>query len=262
MLEMIFAFILGCCGMTMCCFTVMNQDDGIQNAGGTAFAGLVLVGILFVSQESGLKNPRDMAVYLIGQAVSVHLAIMIIGAVIGAAFVMYLEGTFGFLWRRIHPASAPTEFLAAGQRGMIAKAPPKMSAALMGTSTASFAVQGLDVKTTALIRLSLYAFKKDRYTIVTLENALKLGDGRRYYAYQKLVADAQNQKHLKDIVHPYWRAINGNHSSARLMFTNLCQLARDSRNTNKRTINRLVDIGQSLGLSPEDMGIAIGQIRA
>jgi len=107
----------------------------------------------------------------------------------------------------------------------------------------------------------MFAFKRDRYTIATLESALKLGDGRRYYAYQKLVADAAHEKSLKDIVHPYWRAINGNHSAARLMFTNLCQLARDTRNTNKRAIDRLVKIGQSLGLSPEDMGRAIGNVR-
>jgi len=45
------------------------------------------------------------------------------------------------------------------------------------------------------------------------------------------------------------------------MFTALCQLARDIKKTDKKTVNRLVKIGQSLGLSPEDMGLAIAQIR-
>ncbi len=261
MLEMVFAFVLGFGGMAMGCFAVMDQDDGIQSAGITALAALVLLGIVLGIQEGGLVDPRDMINYLIGEALTVHMAITVIGAVFGMAFVMYLEGTFGWLWRRIHPASAPTDFIGAGQRGIAMKVPPKISAALMGTSTAGFAVQGLDVKTTALIKLSMFAFNRDRYTIATLESALKLGDGRRYYAYQKLVADGQYEKSLKDIIHPYWRAINGNHSSARVMFTKLCQLARDSRNTNKRTINRLVEIGQSLGLSPEDMGMAIGNVR-
>ena len=262
MLEMVFALVLGFAGMAMGCFTVMDQDDGIQSAGTTALAALVALGVVLAFKEGGLVNPRVMLMHLLGEAGTTHLTLTVIGAALGMIFVMYLEGTIEWLWRRIHPASAPTEFIGAGQRGGMAKAPPKMSAALMGTSTAAFAVQGLDVKTTALIKLSMYAFKRDRSTIVTIENSLRLGDGRRYYAYQKLVADSQYEKGLTDIIHPYWRAINGNHSSARLMFTNLCQLARDSGNTNKRAVNRLVQIGQSLGLSPEDMGRAIGNVRA
>ena len=260
MLEIIFAFVLGFGVMAMGCFALMDQDDGIQSAGTIALAGLVALAVIVGFKEGAFVNPRDMLIYLIGEAVSTYLTFLAIGAGLGMTFVMYMEGTFSMLWRRVHPASAPTDMIGAGQRGHISKAPPKMSAALMGTSTAGFAVQGLDVKTTALIKLSMFAFKRDRYTIATLENALKLGDGRRYYAYQKLVADAAHEKSLTDIVHPYWRAINGNHSSARLMFTNLCQLARDTRNTNKRAIDRLVKIGQSLGLSPDDMGRAIGYI--
>jgi len=262
MLEMVFAFVLGFAGMAMGCFAVMDQDDGIQRGGTIALAGLVMLSVIIGIKEGGIVDPRAVIMILVHQACTVHLAFTVIGAVLGMCLVLYLEGTIEWLWRRIHPSSAPTEFIGAGQHGGMAKAPPKMSAALMGTSTAGFAVQGLDVKTTALIKLSMFAFKRDRSTIVTIENSLRLGDGRRYHAYQKLVADSQYEKGLTDIIHPYWRAINGNHSSARLMFTNLCQLARDSGNTNKRAVNRLVQIGQSLGLSPEDMGRAIGNVRA
>lgn len=261
MLEMLFAFTLGFGGMAMGCFSIVGQDDGIQSAGITALAAIVLLAVVIAFQNGGLTNPRDMLMYLIGEAGTTHVTITVIGAALGMAFVMYVEGTFYSVWRRIHPSSAPTDFIGAGARGSLPNPPPKISAALMGTSTSAFAVQGLDVKTTALIRLAMFAFKRDRFTIATLESALKLGDSRRHYAFQKLVADSANDKALKDIIHPYWRAINGNHSSARLMFTNLCQLARDTRNTNKRAVNTLVSIGQSLGLSPKDMAIAIGNLR-
>ena len=250
MLDILFAFGLGFYCVYTLCYTVKNIDEAMNNA--------AKAGIPFYVAIIGFVVLQDYVLF----AIENNLNVIILGSVIGAILCLYLEGTFHWIWRRVHPASAPTDMIGAGQRGHIPKAPPKMSAALMGTSTAAFAVQGLDVKTTALIKLSMFAFKRDRYTIATLESALKLGDGRRYYAYQKLVADAAHEKSLKDIVHPYWRAINGNHSSARLMFTNLCQLARDTRNTNKRAIDRLVKIGQSLGLSPEDMGRAIGNVRA
>jgi len=249
MIEMILAFIIGFYGAFSLCFIVASPNDIVENATKAALPFPILL-IIWAFWKA-----------LILTAIYEHLSILMAGAAAGVLAVLYLEGTFEMLWRRIHPSSAPTEFIRAGQRGGMMKPPSKMSAALMGTSTAGFAVQGLDVKTTALIKLSMYAFKRDRSTIVTIENSLRLGDGRRYHAYQKLVADASYEKSLKDIIHPYWRAINGNHSSARLMFTNLCQLARDSGNTNKRAVNRLVQIGQSLGLSPEDMGRAIGNVR-
>jgi len=263
MLEIIFAFVLGFGGMAMGCFAVVNQDDSIQSTGIIAIAGLLALAVLAALYNGDFVNPRDMLAYLIGEAGTTHLTFAVTGAGLAVLFVLYLEGTFNWLWRRIHPASAPTDTIRAGQRGQgHMPKPSKMSAALMGTSTRSFAVQGLDVKTTALIKLSLLAFKNDRYTIVTLENSLKLGDGRRYFAFQKLVAEAQYEKDVTDILHPYWRAINGSQSSARLMFTCLCELARDSRNTNKRTVSRLREIGGSLGLVSDDVNAAIGLVRA
>jgi len=254
MIEMIYAFGFGFYCAYTACFVLGSYDEFLDNSTRTT---LSYIPFLIVGWLIG----RVFIHYTL-TAIFVHYGITLAGAALGVLFGIYAEGTFTWLWRRIHPTSAPTEFIGAGKRGSLQKPPPKISAALMGTSTSAFAVQGLDVKTTALIKLSMYAFKRDRQTIVVVENSLKLGDGRRYYAYQKLVAEAQYDKDLKDIIHPYWRAINGNHSSARLMFTNLCQLARDSRNTNKRAVNRLVKIGQSLGLSPEDMGHAIRNVRA
>lgn len=261
MVEMIFALVLGFGGMAMGCFAVMDQDDGIQSAGTIAIGGTLALAVILAFKDGGFVNPRDMLMYLMGEAFTTHLAFLVTGAGLGMLLVMYLEGTFAWLARRVHKAYAPANAIGSGPHGGAIQAQPKTSAALMGTSTAGFAVQGLDVKTTALIKLSIYAFKRNRATIIAIENALNLGDERRYHAYQKLVADADYQNNLEDIVYPYWCAINGNHSSARLMFANLCQLARDSRNTDRRVVARLMQIGQSLGLSAEDMSLAIDKMR-
>lgn len=187
-----------------------------------------------------------------------------IPVVIGLCFMgLYAEGTIHWIWRRVHPSSAPTDNIKAMTRGKIYRDSPNMSSALMGTSTSMFSVAGLDVKTIALIRLSLFALKNfNSKTIVGIESALRLGDGRRYSAYHSLVAEAQTRSYsLVDIVHPYWRAINGNHAAARIMFTELCQIIRTTDQSNKQTINRIIKIGQALGLSTEDMGLAVGNIR-
>ncbi len=137
----------------------------------------------------------------------------------------------------------------------------KIPSTLMGTSTAYFAVEKFDVKTTALIKFGLYAFPRNSSTITSMESYLKLGDSRRKSDFQSLAAASPNQTKLKDIVKGYLQTINGNHSSARLMFRNLCEMARFTGNMDDRTINRLTQIGQSLNLSPQDMGRAISSMR-
>lgn len=206
---------------------------------------------------------RDVLIGLLYGSLTTYLNYFILGILAAIALVLYEEGTYEWLWRRIHPSSAPTQNIGAGQRGHVSRQGSGMSSALMGTSTEMFSVPGLDVKTVALIRLSFFAFKKmNRKTIIGIESFLRMGDGRRYKAFHAIAADVQNRRvDLTDIVHPYWRAINGNHASARLMFTDLCQIAQNTANTDKKTINSLVKIGQALGLSPQDMGMAIGKMR-
>ena len=200
---------------------------------------------------------------LLRESVTTQLNYFILGVIAAIGLVLHEEGTYLWIWRRIHPQSAPTAEIGVGQRGYVSRQGSGMSAALMGTSTSMFSVPGLDVKTVALIRLSFFAFKNvNRKTIIGLESSLRLGDGRRYKAFHSIAADMQHRRvSLTEIVHPYWRAINGNHSSARVMFRDLCQIARSTGNTDKKTINNLVKIGQALGLSPQDMGVAIGNAR-
>lgn len=194
--------------------------------------------------------------------VTENLHLFIMGGMFVAVSAFFVEGGFHWIWRRVHPQSAPTAEIGAGQRGHVTRQGPAMSPALMGTSTEMFSVAGLDVKTTALIRLSLFAFNsRNSKTVIGIESHLRLGNGRRYKAFHSIVAEVQHRRvSLTDIVHPYRRAINENHSSARLMFADLCKIAVSTGNTDKKTVNRLLKIGQALGLSPQDMGQAIGKM--
>ena len=180
---------------------------------------------------------RPVVLELTMGSVTTHLNFFIVGLLAAITLVLHEEGSFEWLWRRIHPQSAPTANIRGGQRGHVSRQGSGMSSALMGTSTEMFSVPGLDVKTVALIRLSFFAFKKmNRKTIIALESYLRLGDGRRYKAFHTIAADVQGRRvSLTEIVHPYWRAINGNHASARMMFTDLCHIAQRTGNTDKKT---------------------------
>lgn len=262
MIEILYALVLGFAVIGNAVLTVSDTDRK------WGFLALLLILVLplvhiFTASES-IGSVKAVMIYFIMWSVTTHLGYFLIGSIAAILLVLYEEGTFGWVWRRVHPVSAPTENIKAGNRGR--QLPQKniaTSATFMGTSTGMFNVQGLDVKTVALVRLALAAFGKvDRSVVIGIESSLKLGDGRRYKAFHQLVGESQRRRqNVKDIIHPYWREINGNHASARNMFTALCQLARDTRNTDRKTINRLANIGQALGLSPEDMGLAIGQVR-
>ncbi len=262
MIEILYALILG---FALIGNGVLAVSDTDRKWG---FLAIVLILVLplahiFTAPES-IGSVKAVMINFIMTSLTTHLGYFLIGSTAAICLVLYEEGTFGWIWRRVHPQSAPTENIKAGNRGhQITQKGPAISATFMGSSTGMFNVQGLDVKTVALIRLALVAFAKvDRSVVLGIESSLRLGDNRRYKAYHKLVSEHQNRRqNIKDIVHPYWREINGNHASARHMFTALCQLARDTRNTDKKTVNRLIKIGQVLGLSPEDMGLAIGQMR-
>ena len=173
---------------------------------------------------------------------------------------LFREGTIYWIWRRLHPSSAPTPHLRSSERGNgIRQNAETMSSALMGTSTTMFKNSNLDIRTIALIRLAFAVFTRtDRKTIIGIESFLKLGDGRKYRSYQQLVAEVLDSKTtIKDIIHPYWRAINGNTATARLMFADLCRLASETGNLDKKTINKIIKAGQELGLSQQDMQQAL-----
>jgi len=261
MIEILYALILGFALVGNGVLTVSDTDRKWGWLTLILILILPLIQMLTVPNVSG--SLKELIISLIMTSLSTQMNYFILGVISAIILVLYEEDTIGWLWRRIHPESAPTMDIKAGHRGQPAQKVAMMSSTLMGSSTRMFSVEGLDVKTTALVRLALVAFDKiDRSVVIGIESSLKLGDGRRYRAFQQLVGESTNNKqNIRDIIHPYWRSINGNHASARNMFTALCQLARDIKKTDKKTVNRLVKIGQSLGLSPEDMGLAIAQIR-
>ena len=262
MIELVYALILGFCAIG---FSVLTISDTDRKWSYISLALIFVLPFIYIFTAPGsVGGIRSAIVFFVITALTSHIGYFLIGATAAILLVLYEKGSFGWIWRRVHPKSAPTEFIKAGNRGQPKTKHTPIGSTLMGSSTAMFAVQGLDVKTIALVRLAMAAFAKvDSRVVVGIESSLKLGDGRRYKAFHQLVSESQSRRqNIKDIVHPYWREINGNHASARNMFTALCQLARDTRNTDKHTVNRLVKIGQTLGLSPEDMGLAIGQIRA
>jgi len=227
-----------------------------------ALSILAAIGV-FIKIGVSRETVGEAAGSFIPATVTDNLHYYMIGGVVIILGLLKAEGTINWVWRRVHPKSAPTDDLRAGQRGHLVKQTSNMSAALIGTSTRMFSVPSLDVRTIALIRLSLFALKTfNSKSIIGIESHLKLGDGRRYRSFHGIVAEMQTRRiGVTDIVHPYWRAINGNHSAARNMFKELCLIVRNTGQANKQTINRITDIGKALGLSPEDMAIAIKNMR-
>lgn len=239
---------------------VMSYDELSRLGLIVAAAPVVLTLVIFTKwgiDGGGFSNIRT---YFQNPDVSKNLPIWLFVIGLVTLLTLFREGTVFWAWRRIHPKSAPTESLSASQRGAgVRQTAAPMSAALMGTSTSMFKNSNLDVRTIALIRLAFASFTKtDRQTIIGIESFLKLGDGRKYRSYQQLVAEILDSKTtIKDIVHPYWRAINGNTATARLMFADLCRLANETGNLDKKTTNKLIKAGQELGLSQQDMQQAL-----
>jgi len=229
-------------------------------------AGLsILAGIgVFIKIGATRESVGEAMAYFSSPTIMDNLHYYIIAGIVLIFGLLHAEGAIHWVWRRVHPQSAPTDDIKAMSRGQSAQPGQAMPSTLMGSSTGMFSVVGLDVKTVALIRLSLFALKNfNNKTIIGIESHLKLGDGRRYRAFHKIVAETQTSRiGLTDIVHPYWRAINGNHAAARKMFAELCKIVGGTGQAHNSVIDRIVEIGQALGLSPRDMGVAISQLRS
>ena len=216
--------------------------------------------IIFIKWTVGGDGLSNVVSYFEDPDVVRNLPVWLFIVVLAVVLTLFREGTIIWLWRRIHPKSAPTEQLKASERGSgIFKKHLPMGSTLMGSSTVMFKNSELDIRTIALIRLAFSSFSSsDRKTIIGIESFLRLGDGRKYRSYQQLVVEIMDSKTtLKDIIHPYWRAINGNSATARILFADLCRLANATGNVDKRSINNIIKAGRELGLSQEDMQRAL-----
>ena len=213
---------------------------------------------IFIGLGVSTQTVKEAFAEIAGPSVIDNADRYILGIIFITLAMLYKEGTFHWLWRVVIPSSAPIE--------LSYQQSPKtgyMPAALMGTSTRYFSVEGLDINTIALVKFSLNTLKKrDRRTLIGIESYLRLGDGRRYNAFQKIVADGRDCKDLGGITHAYLREINGNPRAATQMFCQLCELAVQTKNTDRATTDRLVKLGQQLRLSPQDMANAIARMRS
>jgi hypothetical protein len=98
-------------------------------------------------------------------------------------------------------------------------------------------------------------------TLSVIEKTLGLTSGKRQSEAQKLIASFSAPPSARPVVQNYWRAINGNYASARLLFSDLCSLAYKTGNRDAQTIDRLLEVGSLFRLSPQDMGQAIQSMR-
>lgn len=214
---------------------------------------------VILNWRSGGHKFNSQKYFDISTAFNEHLAYTMLGAVCVGIWAFFSEGWHVDVMEKLQILSGRGRPNRTGPS--LGHSHQKMPSTLMGSSTAYFAVENLDVKTTALIKFALFAFNKNNATLVSMERFLKLGDGRRRQAFQSLAASMPARPKLRNLVKPYLYAINGNHASARLMFRNLCEMAKYTGNTDSKTIDRLSMIGKSLNLSPQDMGQSILAMR-
>lgn len=175
-----------------------------------------------------------------------------LGAAIAIAIQLVVEGSFHSLWVKIHPQSAPTPEARFGQRAQPVRRNGPVAATLMGTST-DYLNSELDLRTETLIRLCFYAFEdRGPLTLSLMEASLRLGTGRRQKVFHKLAAGIGRHSNLKQITHRFSRSVNGSSRMTKNLFSDLCRLSRETRNQDRSTNERLVQVGLCLGLSRED----------
>lgn len=258
MIEWVFAFVLGF-GVAASVTGALLGEDGVS--GLVLKATILIVALVtfgFTQADFAFGRAHITFMMLISQSVTEHYYWLVGGAFVAVIWGLLREGTVQDWWTVLHPETAPTDYVKAGQRSDFTSVRQQsFGATVVGTST-SYLNTELNLKTITLIKLSFYVFSnQSARTISQLETSLGLLYGKRQKEAQKVMAGIHGRPNLRRIVHPYWRAINGNHAAGRQMFSELCSLARQSGNTDSATIDRLMKVGAMLRLEPQDMGRAI-----
>jgi hypothetical protein len=260
MIEGIFAFIFGF-ALVATLVGALWQEDALSSILTKAMIALVsLAAFGFFNLEFG--NPVKEFMLLVFNALSNDFYFLLGGGVCAVAWALYRDGSYLDWWSSLHPQSAPTDFARAGKPSdFTSRKSFSSSSTLIGTST-PFLMSEFDLRTQTLVKLAYFAFSDtSARTLSFLEGALGASNGKRQKELQRLVAGIRARPDLRRTVHPYWRAINGNHAAARKVFGDLCQLAKQTGNRDPKTIERLMRVGLALRLSHEDMGRAIALIR-
>ncbi len=252
-----FAIILGFAIASTVC-SLMEDGARASRVGIRALIYVILLSMLVLMLRGEAVQIRPPVLELVIAGVSERTAWFFGGGVAALCFHLFTNGHFHELWIKLHPQSAPTPEVQMGQRAQVAGFRcEKTPATLVGTST-GYLKSDLDLKTETLIRLCYSVFEdRSAVTLSRLESALHLGTGRRQRAFHKIIAGHRGRPKTKRIAHRYWRSVNGSSRLSQALFCDLCKLARDTQNRDQKTINRLSEVGTSLGLTVEEMGRAI-----
>lgn len=258
MIEWIFAFVLGFGVVASVTGSLLGEDGLSSLVLKTTILIVALATFGFTQDDFAFGRAHITFMMLASLSLTEHYYFLVGGAFLAIIWALLREGTFQDWWAALHPETAPTDYAKAGQRSdFTSRREQSFGATLVGTST-EYLKTKLDLKTITLIKLCFYAFSnQSARTISQLEISLGLIYGKRQKQAQKIMAGLHSRPSLRRIIHPYWRAINGNNSAGRLMFSELCSLARQTGNTDGATIDRLMKVGSMLRLDPQDMARAI-----
>ncbi len=260
MIEIGFSIILGFAIASTLCGLIADgsRNDRILMRGLVYIIVLTcLIGYAQGEATSVLRHTQN----LLFLSLSEHFLWFGAGASIALISQLIAEGHAYNLWIKFHPQSAPTPEARFGQRALPAGPTAPVSATLVGTSTEYLNAE-LDLRTETLIRLCFCTFDDlGALTLSRLESALRLGAGRRQKAFHKIAAGISRRPKLKPTLHRYSRSINGSSRLSQKLLGDLCRLARDTRNRDTETINRLHQTGRALGLHEDEIGRIVNGLR-
>jgi len=260
MIEVGFAIILGfAIASTLC--GLLEDGSRYDQVLMRALVYLVLLSMIIAWFTIGSGMPHAVVRTLIYGSVFVQTIWLLLGAVIALVVQVFAEGYFHALWVKLHPQSAPTPEARFGQRAQPVRRSGPVAATLVGTST-EYLNSGLDLRTDTLIRLCFYSFEdRGALTLSRLESNLRLGTGQRQKAFHKLAAGMRKRPKLKQTIHRYCRSVNGSSRMSQCLFSDLCRLARDTRNMDSETLGRLNQTGLALGIPAHDVALMINGSR-
>ena len=132
---------------------------------------------------------------------------------------------------------------------------------LLGSSAAKTS-EVIDPAMAALVQLCAYAFPQmSGATMTGIERALQI-EPRQKPALRKFIVDSYAApRALGSIVRGYKRAARPRHNHCYRLAVRLCGVARETGNTDKAAIGRVIAAAKSLGLSKDETLTVLQQAR-
>jgi len=127
----------------------------------------------------------------------------------------------------------------------------------MGAASAAFAQNEIDPELKTSIHLAYFLFGKlDRKVISAMEVSLNLRAAHRENIRRFIGQISNTNDGLQSIVKPHR---NASHNTRYRIFGDVCKIAAGNPRFDKGFILRLVEIGQALGISEDEVFRAIKQ---